>query len=180
MSHASPFSRGIRVLTFVFILFAIISTGFFLSPFDYFWNYQQQGPPPEPTLSDYDAVTSIELAGDQSVRVVLSDDPRFATIGSMGDYKVTHLALTSADGTVNKRAELTPGQKAAIFDITGTGKYTLALIHHEPANPGLFGSSEWEDSQLVKFRVTEMTVLVTGVPDEASNWDSDVDKMETQ
>lgn len=125
------------------------------------------GPDPSPGLDDYDAVESIKLE-NETLLVRTGENPQFTAIGS-GDREVDFLKVVAEDGTVDQRTAINDGQRVYRFGLPDdpSGNYTLTLIHHQPADPGLFGSPEKEYEQHVRFTINESAVTVTEVPHEA-------------
>jgi hypothetical protein len=133
----------------------------------------QDGELEEPTLQDYDAVESLEIANGTIV-VTTDSNPKFASSGTVGRYEVTHLEIVREDGYVNERVEWTDGVRIYRFNTSNgvDGNYTLSLVKHFPEDPGLFGSPERYEKQHVEFSVDNGELTVTSVPWAAKYDDS--------
>ena len=115
------------------------------------------------TIDDYKPIETIELK-ENTITVNTTEYRTLQQVGTNGD--ITHLELVRSDGKVNSRLEYDSNIRNYGFEVPNEtkGEYTLSVINYQPPNPGLFGSSEKEYEQEVKFTVTNGTINITKVP----------------
>lgn len=129
----------------------------------------------DPTLDQYDAIESIMLHEQDTtteIHIVTESSPTFASAGTSGQHEATSIQLTRRDGVVNEEYEVKTGITKYQFNATDApdGEYTLTLVHYQPPNPGLFGTSEREYEQTTEFTI-ENGEITTVDPPWAARYD---------
>jgi hypothetical protein len=128
------------------------------------------GEKPEPSMENYQTVQSIELVGENTLRIRFGEHVVLEEAGNR-DRTVNEILLLKADSGRIAEKYRPVGTKSidvTIRETTVPGKYLLELRSVEEGGGGVWGPGDQVTSQTLEFRITEDgDVIVTDVPDGA-------------